>query len=194
MLPSGTSHVLELGCGISGIVSLALAPRVKMYLATDQEYVLKQLRQNIANNTDSAPTSKSRKKKAESKAHMLSSNVVVKALDWETDDIHHIYQDIGLHGGDSIDLIISCDCIYNEALVEPFVKVCKDICSLAPTSKPTVCVIAQMLRSPDVFEAWLIAFHKHFHVWKISDEYLDGGLKEGTGFILHLGILRQSEC
>ncbi|TID20501.1 hypothetical protein E6O75_ATG05265 [Venturia nashicola] len=192
VLPSGTSHVLELGSGISGIISLVLAPRVKMYLATDQEYLLKYLRQNITDNTNSQPTSKSRKKKAESKAHTPSSNIIVRALDWETDDVHDLYHEIGFQGTESIDLIISCDCIYNEALVEPFVNICKDICRLAPTSKPTVCVVAQMLRSPEVFEAWLIAFHKHFHVWQVPDEFLDDGLKEGTGFILHIGILRQS--
>lgn len=194
MLPSGTSHVLELGAGISGIVSLALASRVKMYLATDQEYVLKHLRQNIAENMDTQPAKKSRKKTAESKSHISPSNIVVRALDWEADDIHDLYHDIGLQGEEGIDLIISCDCIYNEALIEPFVNICKEICSLAPITKPTICVVAQMLRSPDVFEAWLIAFHKYFHVWKIPDEFLDDGLKEDTGFILHIGILRQSEC
>lgn len=192
MLPSGTSHVLELGCGISGIISLVLAPRVKMYFATDQEYVLKHLRKNIADNTDYQLTSKSRKNKTGSKANTSSSNIAVRALDWEMDDIHDLYHDIGLQGDEGIDLIISCDCIYNEALVESLVNVCKDICRLAPTSKPTVCVVAQMLRSPDVFEAWLTAFHKHFHVWQIPDEFLDDGLKEDTGFILHVGILRQS--
>lgn len=191
MLPSGASHVLELGCGISGIISLVLAPRVEMYIATDQEYVLKHLRQNIAENMETQSTSKSRKKKADSKTHS-SSNIVVRALDWETDDIHNLYHDIGLQGEEGIDLIISCDCIYNEALVEPLVNACKDICSLAPASKPTAVCVAQMLRSPDVFEAWLTAFHRYFHIWQVPDEFLDDGLKEDTGFILHIGSLRQS--
>jgi predicted nicotinamide N-methyase len=186
-----TSHVLELGCGISGIISLVLAHRVHTYLATDQDYVLKHLRQNIADNFEQVhPSGKSKHKKAESKPHS-SSNIVVRALDWETDDLTNLYHDIGLQGEEeSIDLIISCDCIYNEALVDPLVNACKDICSLAPASKPTVCIVAQQLRSPDVFEAWLTAFHKHFHVWQIPDEFLDDGLKENSGFILHIGVLR----
>jgi predicted nicotinamide N-methyase len=185
------SHVLELGCGISGIISLVLAPRVQQYLATDQEYVLKHLRQNIADNLEQIqPSGKSRRKKAESKPQS-SSNIVVRALDWETDNLTNLYHDIGLQGEEeSIDLIISCDCIYNEALVDPLVNACKDICSLAPASKPTVCVIAQQLRSPDVFEAWLVAFHKQFHVWRVPEELLIDGLKENSGFILHIGILR----
>lgn len=162
-----------------------------MYLATDQEYVLRQLRKNITDNMDTIqPSSNSRRKKTESKPHS-SSNIIIRALDWETDNLGNLYYDIGLQGEEEgIDLIISCDCIYNEALVDPLVNACKDICSLAPPSKPTVCVVAQQLRSPDVFEAWLTAFHKHFHVWQIPDEYLDDSLKENSGFILHIGILR----
>lgn len=164
---------------------------VQMYVATDQEYVLKHLRQNIADNLEQIqPTGKSRRKKAESKPHS-SSNIVVRALDWETDNLTNLYHDIGLQGeGVGVDLIISCDCIYNEALVDPLVSACKDICSLAPASKPTVCVIAQQLRSPDVFEVWLVAFHKYFHVWQVPDEFLNDGLKENSGFIMHIGILR----
>jgi len=186
-----TSHVLELGCGISGIISLVLAPKVLQYIATDQEYVLKHLRQNIADNLEQVqPTAKSRRRKAESTSHPLS-NIIVRDLDWETDNLDNFYHDIGLQGEEeSIDLIISCDCIYNEALVDPLVNACKDICRLAPASKPTGCVVAQQLRSPDVFEAWLIAFHKHFHVWQIPDEFLDDGLKENSGFIVHIGVLR----
>lgn len=185
------SHVLELGCGVSGIISLTVAPRVQQYIATDQEYVLKHLRQNIAHNSDQHPTpGKSRRKKAESKPY-LSSNIVVRALDWETDDLTNLYHDIGLHNEEeNIDLIISCDCIYNEALVDPLVNACKDICSLAPASKPTVCIVAQQLRSPDVFEAWLLAFQRQFRVWRIPDEFLTDDLKEDSGFIIYIGILR----
>jgi len=191
VLQSG-SHVLELGSGISGIISLVLGPRVRQYVATDQEYVLKTLRQNIANNLEHFQSSSSSRprKKADPKLKLMP-NIVVRALDWETDSLTKLYSDIGLQGEeDIIDLIISCDCIYNESLVDPLVNTCKEICSLAPASKPTVCVIAQQLRSPDVFEKWLIAFHKYFQVWRVPDDLLIDGLKEDSGFVLHMGILR----
>jgi len=186
------SHVLELGCGISGIISLVLASRVQQYIATDQEYVLKHLRQNVADNVSHfLPSGPSKQRRRAEPKSQPSSSIVVRPLDWETDSVANLYADLDLYGDqESIDLIIACDCIYNEALVDPLVNACKDICSLTRASKPTVCLIAQQLRSPDVFEAWLNAFHKVFHVWRVPDELLIDELKENSGFILHIGILR----
>ena len=89
--------------------------------------------------------------------------------------------------------VIACDCIYNEALITPFVRTCVDICQLAnahSAEMPTLCIIAQQLRSDMVFEAWLKAFHRYFKVWRIPDNLLINGLKEGSGFAVHVGILR----
>lgn len=188
-----SSRVLELGCGVSGIISLVLAPRICQYIATDQNYVLKYLRDNVAENSKQASSSagKSRQRKKATPKADIASNIVVRALDWETDSLTTLYQELGLQGEeDSIDLIISCDCIYNESLIDPLVDTCADICRLAPTSKPAVCVVAQQLRSPDVFESWLKAFHKKFKVWRVPDEHLVEGLKEDSGFVVHFGILR----
>ncbi len=94
----------------------------------------------------------------------------------------------------SFDAVIACDCIYNDALIEPLVQACVDVCKLRmehePEREPTVCVVAQQLRSPEVFEGWLKAFHKVFHVWRLPDEELVDGLKEDSGFVVHIGILR----
>lgn len=90
-----------------------------------------------------------------------------------------------------VDLIVACDCIYNEALIEPLNGTCAALCRLREDKeKPTLCLIAQQLRSPDVFEAWLKSFHEKFEVWQVPDRLLDEGLREGSGFIVHLGIVR----
>ncbi|KAI8931278.1 hypothetical protein NX059_011622 [Plenodomus lindquistii] len=185
LTPSST--VLELGAGVSGIVALTLGPMVAKYTATDQDYVLKLLRQNVAENLDTVLPS-SRKKPGKSKARVkgvpsgAAERMSVEALDWETSDITHL---------PGVDMVIACDCIYNEALIEPLNSTCAALCRLPTDSpSPTVVLIAQQLRSPDVFEAWLKSFCEKFTVWQVPDGFLDEGLREGSGYVVHIGIVR----
>ncbi|KAF3360118.1 Phosphoenolpyruvate carboxykinase [ATP] [Verticillium dahliae VDG1] len=96
----------------------------------------------------------------------------------------------------SFDLVVACDCIYNDALVEPLVQTSVDACLLrrrdegATAREPTLCIVAQQLRSPEVFEAWLKAFHRRFRVWRVPDQVVGEGLAVGSGFVVHVGILR----
>lgn len=182
------STVLELGCGVSGIVALTLAPAIQRYIATDQGYVLKLLRENIAENavTSGSRTARGSKSKSKNREQpkQLGSNIDITTLDWETD--------IPSLPSNGVDAVIACDCIYNDALIDPFVTTCVDICKLRVQGKPTVCIIAQQLRSADVMESWLRAFYSHFRVWRMPDELLTPGLREDTGFVVHLGVLRQA--
>jgi len=190
------SHVLELGCGVSGLIGLVLAPKVQTYVATDQEYVLKYLRRNISENLVEVDSpAKSRKSRAKVATNSQpADNIVVKALDWESDSLSRLYTDLGLKSSDDfISLLISCDCIYNEALVRPFVDTCKDICRMAPSSTTTICVVAQQLRSSDVFESWLKTFHSYFRVWRLPDGYLSPKLAGNSGFVVHIGVIRESK-
>ncbi|KAF2138455.1 uncharacterized protein K452DRAFT_353003 [Aplosporella prunicola CBS 121167] len=199
------STVLELGAGVAGIVPLALAPSVSRYIATDQDYVLKLLRQNIADNSSAskvgAKRGKSQKGRAGAKAQDTSSagKIETLTLDWESDSVASLPQQLNRQvGGISpaeagVDAIIACDCIYNDHLIEPFVNTCADICALRPQEegvKPTICIIAQQLRTHEIFESWLVAFHRRFRVWKLPDEHMPKELREDSGFIVHVGILR----
>lgn len=193
---TNTSTVLELGCGVSGILALAVAPRVRRYMATDQEYVFKLLKQNLENNS---PRSKAKIKakslvKGRAVAHTenttRTSNIDVLALDWETSDLRSLPKGLGSLSQDlSVDLVLACDCIYNDALIEPFVRTCAELCRMS-SNTPTLCVIAQQLRSHEVFEAWLTAFRRQFRVWRVTDELLSERLKGGNGFVVHVGVLR----
>lgn len=169
------AHVLELGCGISGLLAMAVAPLVKTYFATDTGSVAqsKTLRQNLAEN---APGKK------------CSSKIVVRTLDWEVDSAARLYDEIGLASG-QIDLLVACDCIYNESLVAPFVETCADICRLS-RDVPTVCLVAQQIRSPDVFGLWLAAFHDKFRAWRVPRDLIGDALSDDSGFVVHIGILR----
>lgn len=219
--------MLELGCGISGLVALTLAPLVRKYVATDQEYVRRFFRQNVDENrpisTKKGPSKKGRaagggtkRGKDSTNANSDSnSNIEFIPLDWELD----VPRNETLHADDTtteagFDLVISCDCIYNEALIPSFVRTCADVCllrSAANTSNhnakgegernPTIAMIAQQQRSPDVFEAWLKESLRYFRVWRVekfesgprtgSDEAGgSSGLDEGSGYVVHVLVLR----
>lgn len=199
---SSKSSVLELGCGISGIIALSLGPLVDNYIPTDQDYVLKILNQNLADNRPESHASKSKGRKSSVKSKRGSaavadiqrrSNIIAKSLDWETDEVSSSVTEDHIK---SFDVVIACDCIYNDALIAPLVQTCVDACELrkhdsgGSSTEPTICVIAQQLRSAEVFEAWLVEFHKSFHVWRIPDEALTSELRSNTGFVLHFGVLR----
>ncbi|TKA64249.1 hypothetical protein B0A49_07348 [Cryomyces minteri] len=204
------STVLELGCGVSGIVSVTLAPLVRRYIATDQDYVFKLLKQNIAQNAKQSSVTKTKPSRggrgntaSTAQTERINTDIEALALDWELDSLSALSevltQQTKSGTGDvppGVDAIIACDCIYNDALIEPFVSTCTDICRLRSVSsskdavKPTVCIIAQQLRTAEVFEAWLKRFHHDFHVWRLPERLSSRGLGEDSGFVVHVGVLR----
>ena len=196
------SLVLELGTGISGILAITLAPRIGTYVATDQEYVFKLLKANIEDNSLEGKGSGSSVAKYQGKGHVhknnacVGSKIEVLALDWESCMVSSLPTTIATSSAEvsqAIDAVLACDCIYNESLIIPFVRTCADICQLnnaCSAKKPTLCIVAQQLRSDLIFEAWLKAFHNLFRVWRIPDDLLIDGLKGGSGFVVHVGILR----
>jgi hypothetical protein len=166
-LLSSSSTCIELGSGISGIVALTLGAKIAQFTATDQDYAMKLLRQNIASNLDAVfPATKTagRNKQKSQPRNSNLGRIKTDTLDWETDSTSTLTP---------VDLVIACDCIYN-----------------TDAEKPTLCVIAQQLRAHDVFETWLKSFHRLFHTWQVPDRYLVEGLKENSGFVVHIGIVR----
>lgn len=207
---SSATVALELGAGVSGIVASILGPLVTRYIATDQDYVLRMLKENISENLPSPPptarkTAKRKTNNAKDKASQVAGDraapcIETLQLDWEADSLTSLPSLLkqGQLSADGppngVDLVIACDCIYNDMLIEPFNNTCAQICRLRSPDqeeKPTLCVIAQQLRSHEVFESWLKSFHRHFHVWQVPDKLLTAPLRENTGYIVHIGILRQ---
>ena len=184
-----------------------MARRIGKYIATDQDYVFKFLKTNIEDNSPKKKYSGSRAAKHPSKVRVKNSSACVKdkievlALDWESSLVSSLSTMIATDSADVsrfLGAVIACDCVYNEALITPLVRTCAEICQLAnadSAEKPTLCIVAQQLRSDAVFENWLKAFHKLFKVWRMPDNLLTDGLKEGSGFAVHIGILRKGiEC
>jgi hypothetical protein len=203
------SIVLELGCGISGLIALVLGPLVTRYVLTDQPYVAKFVEQNLRGNGTRPDLKRHREatrtRKAKSgsssgpkdgieSAGNNTSNIHFRPLDWETDEVTPSLS--GTADFKSFDVVIACDCIYNEALIQPLVQTCRDVCKLRNSDEslanpqPCLCIVAQQLRSPDVFEAWIKAFRESFRTWRVPDTLLPEGLQPGSGFVVHVGILR----
>jgi len=121
---SERSTVLELGSGVSGILPLTLGPRVSRFMATDQQYILKLLKENIDTNRDSQTRRPSGRGPSQS-SHQASHLVDVLALDWELDDVQSFLTVNG--AADGVDALMMCDCIYNYALIQPLVQTCTDV-------------------------------------------------------------------
>ncbi|PNS16266.1 Diaminohydroxyphosphoribosylamino-pyrimidine deaminase [Sphaceloma murrayae] len=175
-LLDGRSNVLELGAGVAGLLPLVLAPRVSTYYATDQPYALKLLRGNITANTTGTKSSK--------KPPTSPNGIKVFPLDWELDDLSHALHSRGILNG--LDMIIASDCIYNYHLIEPLVDTCARLCEArTDATTPTICLVAQQLREPDVFEQWLTAFAQHFHVWRLDDSATGRSIGPDNGYVVH---------
>ena len=202
------STVLELGAGVSGLVALATARQLGRYIVTDQEYVMKILRQNIAENL-SGSKSRSHPKAAKRGKHAPPTdsrssemgNITLLPLDWETSSISLLPSLLPSSSPVSgLDAILACDCIYNEALIPPFVRTCAELCQLrssGPCSEetqprqPTIVLVAQQLRSHLVFEEWLRVFGRRFRVWRLPEEMMGEEMGLAKGFVVHVGILKE---
>ncbi|KAF2774134.1 hypothetical protein EJ03DRAFT_284209 [Teratosphaeria nubilosa] len=180
----GNKTILELGCGSSGILPHILASRMQEYVATDQQHILKTLKANLVTHA-AAQITKSKK----------ADNIRILALDWETSDVSLTLTSNGLASG--ADIIVACDCIYNYALIEPFTQTCAEICRMRTAHhgedghlRPTVCVLAQHLRQPEVFDEWLDRFMRGFRVWRVPGDVLSTEVGEESEFVVHLAVLR----
>ncbi|KAI1749931.1 hypothetical protein F4782DRAFT_511386 [Xylaria castorea] len=200
---SSSSSVLELGCGISGLVGLVLSPLVLRYILTDQTYVARLVEKNLEENFILQKRPSSHKRKGKSSSTTNPVNLRFTTLDWELDEVTTSLT--GSQDVTSFDAVIACDCIYNETLIEPLVQTCADACGLRQRSSrdadirndeaaatPALCVVAQQLRDPEIFEGWIKAFSRRFRVWRVPEEALSKELRANTGFVVHIGVLKNA--
>ncbi|PTB80732.1 hypothetical protein M440DRAFT_1134197 [Trichoderma longibrachiatum ATCC 18648] len=200
---SSPPSIIELGCGISPLNALSLSHKVSRYILTDQPYVQKLLLQNLAANIQTFSSSST------TKAHpTAAAEIHFSVLDWETSQVTPFLTHSPTTS--SFDAVVSCDCVYNYALIEPFVQTCVDICALRnkDTSalrsnqqqdsadgnllRPCLCIVAQQLRNDDVFHTWLTAFRRRFRVWRVPGGRMPVELRPEAGFVVHVGILKDS--
>lgn len=174
------STIVELGCGISGLIPCSMAPLLPfgIYVLTDQAYVMKILHHNVFAN---------QKQQSLGKTSDQELQIRTMAFDWETDAASNLSTLLGKEK--EIDMILACDCIYNEYLIRPFVSTCASLCALrSSTSRKTVLLVAQQLRSEDVLQMWLEEMLKSFLVFRVPDRLLPEELR--SGYVIHIAIVR----
>ncbi|EMR71890.1 putative nicotinamide n-methyltransferase protein [Eutypa lata UCREL1] len=197
--------------GTTGAVVWKITPLVAEYLAssetllrssgvlTSSSSVLelgceRNISENVTQTYPKTTNSTSQKRKGKHPAGRPQTNLRFTPLDWEQDEVT-----TSLTGDEAIrsfDVVLACDCIYNEALIPPLVQTCVDACKLRALdtnfTDPTVCMVAQQLRDPDILESWMKEFHKSFRTWRIPEEALSKALRSNPGFVIHIGILRDT--
>lgn len=139
-------------------------------------------------------------------------NVSVLEVDWETTApesiIAHLQaasRDEGEAGYEpSLSALIATDCVFNPAIIDPFVDMLAALSSPSPSSpalddganeRPVICIVAQQLRSPDVFSDWLEAMLRKFRVWRVEETELCWGPGEARmvaseGYVVHACLLK----
>ncbi|KIX96175.1 uncharacterized protein Z520_07953 [Fonsecaea multimorphosa CBS 102226] len=184
-----TAVVVELGCGVTGLLGLVLSRLVQCYVLTDQPYVVKYLRENIAANSTSAKGKKNHRKRPNEKTVAQEECLKILPLDWEADSVANLKS--AIPPGAVIDLLVLCDCVYNEYLISPLVQTCVDACRLTSSAtKSTMVLVAQQLRSDTVCELFLAALMQEFNVWRIPDQELSSQLRSDSGYVVHLATLK----
>ena len=174
------STIMELGCGISGLVPLSMASLLAdgLYILTDQQYMMKQLGKNVTAN---------RHLNRRKTSHQ-GLDIHTMTFDWETDDVANVSRLLESKKR-HLELILACDCVYNEYLIHPFVDVCHRLCALRRNaSKQTGLLVCQQLRSQEVLQTWLEEMLKEFVVFRIPFENLPEDLQRG--YVLHFAVLR----
>ncbi|KAG5358217.1 Ribosomal lysine N-methyltransferase 5 [Yarrowia sp. B02] len=173
--PGNSSKVLELGCGATGLLACVFAPLVKTYVATDQTHLLKLTKRNIEANLShyESQTIQTQSSKAKYRLECME-------LDWEDPDESWSEIKEGVFEGEYPDLVIACDTIYNEYLIDPFVETLKLV-----SGPETVVMVAQQLRLSDIFETFMTALiDAGLKVYAVPEQLM--GPDFAQGYSLHL--------
>lgn len=175
--PGNSSSVLELGCGATGLLACVFAPLVKTYVATDQTHLLKLTKRNIEANLSHYQSSTVPNSQPSNKAKY---RLECMELDWEEPE--ESWNDIkdDVFEGKYPDLVIACDTIYNEYLIDPFVETLKLV-----SGPETVVMVAQQLRLSDIFETFMTALvEAGLRVFAVPEHLM--GEDFAQGYSLHL--------
>ncbi|PPQ63386.1 hypothetical protein CVT24_005651 [Panaeolus cyanescens] len=137
------ANVVELGAG-TGLLSVALSPLVKTYLASDIEPIIPLIKKNLVLNFEGWPTLPQQKPGA---------NVAAEALDWITLTSTSLPLRTRLYDPqvNPVDLLLAVDCLYHPSLIPPFVETIDYL----TTPDRTATLVVSELRSEDVLREFL---------------------------------------
>ena len=137
------------------MLSIALAPLVRRYTATDIEPLIPLIRKNVTLNFPGWPT---------------GSNIAVEELDWQALESTPISRRPMVFNFEPVDVILAVDCIYHPSLLSSMITT---IDYLSIPGRTTALIISE-LRAEDVIreflEIWLSK--PGWEIWRISNEVL----------------------
>jgi len=145
----------------TGLLSIALAPLVRQYTATDIGPLIPLIRKNVTLNYPGWPNISS---------ESPGANIAVEELDWQLLESTPISQRAKLLSFDPVDLLLVVDCIYHPSLLSSIVTT---IDYLSIPGRTTVLIVSE-LRAEDVMrefmETWLSK--PAWEIWRIPNQVL----------------------
>ncbi|CAK7896689.1 ribosomal lysine N-methyltransferase 5 [[Candida] anglica] len=166
--------VVELGSGVGGICVSLLGPKVKQYIATDQQSLLKLLKSNFESNVHG---SYRYSEQTINKKSGPISTIEFMEFDWE--DPEQGLLNFHAFTNDPVDLIIACDTIYNEYLIPHFINAFTSL-----MSEHTGVLIGVQLRDEALIELFdEQVLERGLHLFCVNEEILTSELNQG--FIIY---------
>ncbi|ODV63609.1 S-adenosylmethionine-dependent methyltransferase ASCRUDRAFT_26514, partial [Ascoidea rubescens DSM 1968] len=179
--------IVELGSGISGISATILLNFCDRYIATDQHNLLKLMRENIISNCHLNSINFNSKTIGHQKNNQSHNHVTIESIefDWEEplDGIYELNEVMALEQETSYSsLIIACDTIYNEYLMEHFINAMAAIHRNNDERKvvDVGALVAMQLRDNCIVQMFLERLlEAQFDVFHLPEELLSDELQNG---------------
>jgi len=169
-------YIIEIGAGVTGLLSTSISLKSNHWIATDQYHLLKLLKKNISNNI-SLFESNTIECDSKPKKRQKLPKIDVCSYDWENTE-QGLYEIKQLNTNEP-DFIIGCDVVYNDYLVPYLVDA---IYQLA--THHTTVIIGLQLRLPENIEYFVEeTLKKGLKVYKHESSCLNEELK--TGFVIY---------
>lgn len=194
--------ILELGTGISPLLSVILANHVDEYVCTDQRGILNKLKSNIRENLSeinkrecisktlnisneyeeeenkSSTIADINENKIIHRKNKSSVCIEVEELDWEkfSSKVPHPYLERLSNENDTV-YIIAMDVIYNEYLIEPFLQTLSQLRKhFINASTEVRCIIGIHLRSQDITTQFLehAITQQKLQLYHVVDSTIEG--------------------
>ncbi|SCV00690.1 LAME_0G11364g1_1 [Lachancea meyersii CBS 8951] len=153
-------QIVELGCGVAGILGIALGNYVDKYVLTDQKALLDRLKHNVAHNIDELRLrgmDSTTLGFASPRKTPLKTQMDVLCLDWEKLDprpanLHNLLKP----DRRAIVTIISVDVVYNEYLIEPFLRIVQGLMrAYKELGHVSTALVGVQLRDQDIIQTFL---------------------------------------
>ncbi|CAM9013109.1 unnamed protein product [Wickerhamomyces anomalus] len=165
-------YVVELGAGVTGLLSSTIGLKTQHWIATDQYHLIKLLKKNISNNVPIFQSS-TIECDVKPKKKQIVPKIDVCVYDWE--NIEQGLYEIKELNPKEPDFIIGCDIVYNDYLVPYLVDA---IDKLAGPS--TRVLIGLQLRLPENIEYFVEQLLKRgLKVYKYEESSLIEDLQRG---------------